>query len=75
MKSINRRSFIKQTGAVSSGLIIGLPFAGKSFAQSSPNDTINVAVIGIRSRGMDHCEALAKIPNVKIAALCDKERL
>jgi predicted dehydrogenase len=39
--------------------------------KTNPNDTINVAVIGIRSRGRDHYRALVKIPNVKIAVLCD----
>lgn len=32
---------------------------------------MNVAVIGIRSRGRDHIRALAEIPDVRIATLCD----
>lgn len=45
-------------------------------AQGSPNDRINVAVIGFHWRGMDHIQAYAKLPNVRIAALCDvDERL
>ncbi len=47
------------------------PVFDQALKLKSPNDTINVAVIGIRSRGKDHYNALAKIPNVKIATLCD----
>jgi predicted dehydrogenase len=71
MKHINRRTFLKKTTAASAGAVVSLPVAKSAFATKSPNDTVNVAVIGIRSRGKDHYEALAKIPNVKIALLCD----
>jgi predicted dehydrogenase len=71
MRNINRRKFLKQSTAVSTGVLVSLPIMKNSFAKNSPNDTINVAVIGIRSRGKDHYNALAKIPNVKIAVLCD----
>ena len=71
MQNINRRKFLKQTTAASAGVMVSLPIMKNSFAKYSPNDTINIAVIGIRSRGKDHYQALAKIPNVKIAVLCD----
>jgi len=71
MRNINRRKFLKQTTAVSTGVMVSLPMMKNSFAKNSPNDTVNIAVIGIRSRGKDHYKALAKIPNVKIAVLCD----
>ena len=35
------------------------------------NDRINVAVIGVRSRGRDHITSYAKIPGARIAAICD----
>src|SRR5262245_51797245 len=45
-------------------------------AQDSPNDRINVAVIGFHSRGMSHIRGYAQLPNVRVAALCDvDERL
>jgi predicted dehydrogenase len=49
----------------------GLPIIEASRANASPNDTVNIAVIGTRSRGKDHIRALAKIPNVSIMVLCD----
>jgi predicted dehydrogenase len=52
------------------------PAIQTALAQDSPNDRINVAVVGFHSRGMDHIRAFAKIPNVRITALCDvDERL
>lgn len=71
MVNIDRRSFIKKSSAVSAGVIVSAPLVQNSFANTNANETINIAVIGIRSRGKDHYRALAKIPNVNIAILCD----
>ena len=50
--------------------------AGTAFAQQNANDTVNLAVVGINGRGRDHIQGFAKVPNVRIAALCDiDERL
>jgi predicted dehydrogenase len=76
MKNSDRRTFIKQSGILTTGAFIGSPFINQALKQKSPNDTIHVAVIGIRSRGKDHYRTLVKVPNVKIATLCDiDERL
>ena len=74
MGNIHRRSFIKTSGAVTAGTLVGPQLLGRSTLKNSPNDTVRVAVIGIRSRGMDHCRALAQIPNVSIATLCDIDK-
>ncbi len=71
MESLNRRSFIKKSAAVSAGVMAGMPFAARAREHKSANDTINVAVIGIHNRGKAHYEALSKIPGVKITTLCD----
>ena len=47
-----------------------------ALAQRSPNDRINIGVVGFRGRGRDHYRTFAKIPNVRVAFLCDiDERL
>jgi len=70
---LNRRNFLKNAGAA--GLASG-PFLKFTSRASSPNDTINVAVIGIRSRGAAHYKQLDKIANVNVVTLCDvDERL
>jgi predicted dehydrogenase len=71
MGNIDRRSFLKKSSAATAGAFVSSPLMNQASWKKSPNDTINVAVIGIRSRGRDHYRALVKIPNVKIATLCD----
>lgn len=70
MKNIERRTFIKKMTVASTGAIISIPMIKNSRANSA-NDSVNIAVVGIRSRGKDHYRALAKIPNVTIVAICD----
>jgi predicted dehydrogenase len=67
MNSISRRQFVKQSGAA--GLIAG-SFVYPARARSSPNETVNVAVMGIRSRGGALAEGFAKLPNVNVATIC-----
>ncbi|MDB6072365.1 MAG: iolG 16 [Verrucomicrobiaceae bacterium] len=65
-----RRSFIQRTAAASTGVFY---IAKTSWAQKSPGDTINMAVIGFHGRGGSHIsgyKAQAK-DGVRIAALCD----
>ena len=70
---LNRRNFLKNAGAA--GLAAG-PFLKFTSRAASPNDAINIAVIGIRSRGAAHYKQFAKLPNVNVVTLCDvDERL
>jgi predicted dehydrogenase len=76
MDLMNRRGFIGKSAAASASLMVGMPLLQNSYGKPSPNDMVNIAVIGIRSRGKDHYKALAKVPNLRIAMLCDiDERL
>ncbi len=71
MDYIDRRSFLKKSGVATAGTLIGSQVLSQPPKKNSSNDTVHVAVIGIRSRGRDHYRALSKIPNVKIVTLCD----
>lgn len=68
----SRRDFIKTS---SFGLVAGsamLSTSAKTFANIlGANDTINMAVIGIRGRGGSHIENFAKMKNVRIKYLVD----
>jgi predicted dehydrogenase len=78
---MNRRDFLSKTAAATAGLAAALP--RRSYAQQSPNDTINVAIIGLRGdnkghptwtgrgRGLDHYEHLSGIKNVRITHVVD----
>ena len=71
MPSTTRRQFVKQSGTVS--LLAAAPLVRNTFAKDRPSDTVNVAVMGIRSRGTDHAMSLASLPNVNVAVLCDPD--
>ena len=61
---MNRRIFLM-------GSLAGATAAIRSSALPSPNDTIRIACVGLRGRGVAHLHEYPKIPNVEIAALCD----
>lgn len=78
---MDRRKFLVRatTGTVG----VAAAVRRESYASSSPNETINVAVVGIRGdnkghptwtsagKGQDHYEALAGLPNVRISHVVD----
>ncbi len=65
MKNETRRNFLKSATGAAVGLTV-LTNAG-----ASANDTINVACVGLNGRGRSHIDGFKRLPNVKIAALCD----
>ncbi len=71
----NRRDFIKSSAAATAiGAASTLGFNSKSYAESppnSPNDTIRVAVVGVKGQGNSHIKEYLNMPNVEIAAICD----
>jgi len=72
--SMNRRKFIKMTSAASLGIgvLAGAPSIVKS---TSPNNRINVAVMGTNSRGRSHATGFAALPNVEVTYICDVDEL
>ena len=77
---MNRRTFLSKSAAATVGLAM-LP--ARAYARRSPNDTVNVAIIGLRGqntghltwtergRGLDHYEHLSGIKNVRITHVVD----
>jgi len=64
--SVNRRTFLKQTASLSAGFTIvrsGILKAGRS-----PNEKLNIAVIGVAGRGGANLRA---VKGENIVALCD----
>ncbi len=60
---MNRRSFL-----VNSATALG---ATAFSASASPNDTVRIACVGLRSRGKSHLQAYTSLPNVDLVAICD----
>jgi len=59
---MNRRYFLAASAAAGAQLAPRI---------ASANDTVRVAVVGIRGQGNAHIKAYSAMPNVEIAALCD----
>jgi len=74
MDSMDRRNFLRKAGAGAVGLAAAGPWVKEGLSKNSPNETINVAVMGIRSRGSAYAEQFAKMPNVKVVTLCDIDK-
>ncbi len=70
MKPLDRRSFLKNTGTAAAAAAAA-PLVKTAWANSSPNETVHVAVIGLNGRGRAHYSEWSKIPNVEVAYLCD----
>ena len=68
MSQLNRRTFIKNSALAAA--VAGL--SAQTYAQSAgANGDLRVAVVGFRSRGLEHIKELKKIKGVRIVALCD----
>lgn len=63
---LSRRSFLKRSALLSASLA-ALPHARVLGA----NGDVRVAVIGFRSKGMQHIGSFKKLPGVRVVALCD----
>lgn len=72
----SRRHFIKQVSAATAGGVFYI--AKTSWAQKSPGETLNVAVVGIGGRGGSHISGYAGLDKkgeaVRVAALCDVDQ-
>ena len=81
MKPIQRREFIRGSAAIAGGVVFA-PAYIPSMISDSPNERVNIAVIGIagererdrgiiRGRGIVHIQNYAEIPNVRVKTVCD----
>ena len=66
MHPMQRRNFLK-------GAMTAAPLLYASGGWAGANDRLRMAIIGMGGRGRDHMLALARIPNVEVAAFCDPD--
>ncbi len=64
MENFSRRSFVKTASAAATGLIF-IP----NMISCSPNNRLNVAVIGVGGRGQ---ACWSQVPVESIVAMCDE---
>jgi hypothetical protein len=69
MAGISRRHFLQQSATVGAALAFS-PLA-RAATSGSPNDKLNIGIIGLGWRGGEHIKMFGKLPNVRFAALCD----
>jgi predicted dehydrogenase len=70
MARFTRRGLVLGAGAFAGASLLG----SRSLARTSPrspNEQVRVAIAGVRGRGRDHMAGFARLPNVKVVALCD----
>jgi predicted dehydrogenase len=76
MSKSNRREFLKKSAVGTAGLMMSSPIGRNGFSKNVSDDQVNIAVVGIRSRGAQHYRQFLKIPNVHVTTICDiDERL
>lgn len=69
---IKRRDFVtRSAGALATTSAAAKIGKGFSILQGRPNETIRVAVVGVRGQGNAHIREYLRMENVEIAALCD----
>src|SRR5690349_19997630 len=68
MNALTRRTFLKTSALVTASAA----FSARSWAQvAGAKSDLRVAVVGLNGRGKSHLASLAKVPGVRIVALCD----
>jgi predicted dehydrogenase len=68
----NRREFIRRGTQAAAG-VAAATVATSARPVLGANDRVNIAVIGIRSRGREHYNEWMKNPNVQVRTLCDAD--
>jgi len=67
---MKRRDFIKNSSFAAAGItFLNFPVFGKN----APSNKVQLAIMGVNSRGAYLAECFAGLPNVEIAYLCDVE--
>jgi len=69
---LNRRDFIKNTALAASAAAILPAMVGT--AKASPSDTINIALIGCRSKGFGILKNSLEYDDVRCVAMCDVDQ-
>ena len=76
-----RRSFIRQAGVIAGTSLLATAINPRTFGLGltgcklmSPNDQINVAVVGINGMGYADLLAALKVPGVRVIMICDTDK-
>ena len=69
---LDRRQFLKRTALGAAGLGAFNLFSAQSWSQvAGANETVRIAVVGLRGKGKNHVRDVRELPGVKVVAICD----
>ena len=72
MNQQSRRDFFKKSAIAAAGIsVAGFPAIDVNGSIIGANDRVNVGFIGVGNRGTQLLHSFMKVPDVRIAALCD----
>jgi predicted dehydrogenase len=83
MRTLDRRQFMHDTAAIAASMAaLQAGRRGEARADEAPdaggkasaNDTVRVAVIGVRGRGLEHIRGLTHLKDVRVTTICDVDR-
>ena len=74
METTDRRKFIKQSGLATAAVVAAPMIIQSCKNQTSPNDKINLAVIGAGNQGSNDTKAFLEDDRVQVTAICDVNR-
>lgn len=84
MPNLDRRRFLRDSAALTASLAALTAEGSRARADEKsaavrgkdvgPNDTIRMAVIGVRGRGMDHVGGWNNLKDTRIVAICDADK-
>lgn len=73
MKSLSRRRFFEQSVMAAAAAALPTEIPTASAASSSPNERIQVAILGCGIRGKAHAKSLAALKDCDIVSICDPD--
>lgn len=71
---VTRRNFLRTSSMMAAGTLIPAAARGSMFQSISPNEQVNVALIGCSNMGWVNLVDFLKQPNVRCVGLCDVNR-
>jgi len=81
--SMDRRQFLQDTAALAASISAIQATTARAADETAPktngkkvgpNDVVNVAVIGVKGRGMSHVDAFNDLEEARITTVCDVDR-
>jgi predicted dehydrogenase len=78
MPGPTRRRFLEDSLRAATAALGATAFApltqAEELAPAGPNNTIQIACVGVRQRGLEHIRSYLGLPGVTVAAVCDVDR-